>query len=101
MWSSRRPCSLSVRDQRFDQAMDGIESAGVLDAQSGQRIDVEEAPIVDVAGGKPPMAELVVLAFQQMMQRQCLRAAVGACAIGIQPARDDLGAARDVFQLPP
>ena len=92
---------LSVRDQSFDQAMDGIEGAGILDPQSGQRIDVEKAPIVDVAGSQPPMAELVVLALQQMMQRQRLRRPVRAGAIGVQPARDDLGAACDCLSVPP
>ncbi len=67
-----QPLQLAFRDQLFDQAMDGVESAGILDPQSGQRVDVEKAPVVDVAGGEPPMAELVVLAFQQMMQRQDL-----------------------------
>ena len=90
---------MSFRDQSLDQPMDGVEGAGVLDAQSGQRIDVEEAPVVDVAGSKPPMAELVVLAFQQMMQRQCLRRPVRSGAIGVEPARDDLGASGDVFQF--
>ena len=65
------------RDQPFDEAMHGVEGAGVLDAQSGERVDVEEAPIVDVAGGQPPMAELVMLAFQQMVQRRDVCAAPG------------------------
>ena len=66
----------AFRDQLLDQAMNGVERAGVLDPQSGERIDVEEAPVVDVAGGEPPVAELVMLAFEQMMQRQGLRGAV-------------------------
>ena len=40
------------------------------------------------------MAELVVLALQQMMQRQDLRGTIRSGAIGGEPARDDLGAAR-------
>src|SRR6185295_5587924 len=59
-----QPVQLSLRNQPFDQPMDRLEGAGVLDAQAGQRIDVEEAPVVDVAGSKPPVAELVVLAFE-------------------------------------
>jgi len=66
------------RDQLFDQAMDGVERAGILDTQSGQRIDVEEAPIVDVLDAIA-MPELVVLAFQQMMQRQDWQA-IQSCA---------------------
>ena len=79
--------------------MNGVERAGILDPQSGERIDVEEAPIVDVAGGEPPVAELVVLAFEQMMQRQRLRGAIRSCPIGVEPARDDFGAAGDAFEL--
>ena len=94
-----QPLQSSFRDQSLDQPMDGLERAGVLDAQARQRIDVEEAAIVDVAGSKPPVAELVVLALQQMMQRERRRSAIGARAIGRQPARDDLGAARDRLQL--
>ena len=45
------------------------------------------------------MAELVVLAFQQMMQREGLRGAIRSRAIGVEPARDDVGAAGDAFQL--
>ena len=70
MWSSRKPLQLALGDQPLDQPVDRLEGAGVLDAQAGQRVDVEEAPVVDVAGGKPPVAELVVLAFEQMVQRQ-------------------------------
>ena len=40
-----------------------------LDAQRGQLVHVEEAPVIDVAGSEPPVAELVVLAFEQMVQR--------------------------------
>ena len=97
MWSSRRPCSLPSAISLFDQAMHGVEGAGVLDPQSGQRVDVEKAPVVDVAGGEPPVAELVVLAFQQTMQRKGLRGAIRSGPIGGEPARDDLGAAGDAF----
>ena len=79
--------------------MRGLEGDGLLDAQARQRIDVEEAAIVDVAGGKPPVAEFVVLAFQQMMQRECLSVAVGAGAIGGPATLDDFGAAGDRLQL--
>ena len=61
-----QPLQLAFRDQPSDQAMDRLEGAGVLDAQPRQRIDVEKAPVVDVAGSKPPVAELIVLAFEQM-----------------------------------
>ena len=71
-----QPLQLAFRDQPFDQPMDRLEGAGVLDAQARQRIDVEEAPVVDVAGSEPPVAELVVLAFEQMVQRKRRRGAI-------------------------
>jgi hypothetical protein len=48
--------------------MNGIEGAAVLHAQSGQRIDVEKSPVVDLAAGKSPMRESIVLALEQVMQ---------------------------------
>ena len=87
----------AFRDQPFDQAMDGVEGACVLDSQSGQRIDVEEAPVVDVAGSKPPMPEPVVLALQQMMQRQGLCGAIRSCPIGVEAARDNISTPGDSF----
>ena len=68
-----QPLQPVFRDQALHQPVNGVERAGVLDPQSGQRIDVEEAPVVDFAGGEPPLPELVVLTLQQMMQRQRLR----------------------------
>ncbi len=101
MWSSRRPCSFTFCDQFSDQAMNGVERAGVLDPQSRQRIDVEKAPVVDVAGGEPPVTEPVVLAFQQMMQREGLGGAIRAGAIGGEPARDHVGGPGDVCEVRP
>ena len=89
-----QPVKLSLRNQPFDQPMDRLERAGVLDAQARQRIDVEEAPVVDVAGSKPPMAELVVLAFEQMVQRERRRCSIRPGAIGFQPSGDDISARR-------
>ena len=45
------------------------------------------------------MAEPVVLAFEQMMQRQRRRGAVRSGAIGGEPAFDDLARARDRLQF--
>ena len=49
---------LAFGDQLPDQAMSGVERAGVFDPQSRQRIDVEKAAIVDVARRQPPVASL-------------------------------------------
>ena len=77
-----QPLQLSFRDQPFDQPMNRLEGACVLDAQARQRIDVEEAPVVDVAGSKPPMTKLVMLAFEQVVQRKRRRGAIRPGAIG-------------------
>src|SRR5216684_7473328 len=90
---------LAFRDQLSDQAMDGLEGAGILDPQSGQRIDVKKAPIIDVAGGEPPVAESVVLTFEQMMQRQDLRRPLRTCLRGVEPTRDNVSTPGDAFQL--
>ncbi len=74
---------LAFRDQPLDQAVDGVECAGILHPQSRQRIDVEEAPVVDVAGSQSPMPEPVMLAFEQAMQRQGLLAAIRSGAISL------------------
>ena len=36
-------------DQLLDQAMDGLKSAGILDPQPRQRVDIEETAIIDIA----------------------------------------------------
>src|ERR1700682_2578922 len=90
---------LSLRDQCFDEAMDGVERAGILDPQSSQRVDVEEATVIDIAGSQPPVAELVMLAFEQGMQRLRLRRVIRSCPIGVQPARDNFGASGNRSQL--
>ena len=90
-----QPLQLAFFDQSLDHPMDGRERAGVLDPQTCERIDVEEAAVVDVAGGEPPMAEPVVLAFQEVVQREGRREAIRPRAIGGKSACDDLTASRD------
>ncbi len=74
---------LVLGDQAAHQAMDAFERLAILDAQSGKRVDVEEAPVVDVAARQPPVRQPVMLSLQQMMQRQRLRGAVLG-AIGLE-----------------
>src|ERR1700716_171274 len=59
----------AFRDEFSYQAMNCRKGAGIFHPQSGQRIDVEETPIIDVAGSEPPMRDPVMLAFQEVMQR--------------------------------
>ena len=67
---------LPLGDQFPDQTMRGVKCSGVFDPQARERIDVEEATIIDVAGGKPPVTEPVMLAIEKVMQRKRLREAI-------------------------
>jgi len=57
-------------DQLSHQAVDGLESAGIFDAQSSKRVDVKKSPVVDIARRQSPVGQPVVLALQQVVQRQ-------------------------------
>ena len=46
-----------------------IEDLVLLDAQPGKIVDVEEAPVVDVARRDPPMRQPIGLGFEQAVQR--------------------------------
>ena len=92
MWSMRRPCRRPSAIRRADQAMGGIEGARVLDANAGEIVDVEEAPVVDLAAGDAPERDAIVLALQQAVQRDHRRRDRQARLIGDEPARDDVGA---------
>ena len=46
-----------------------IEDFVFLDAEPGKVVDVEEAPVVDVARSDPPMSQPIGLGFEQAMQR--------------------------------
>jgi hypothetical protein len=48
MWSIRNPCKLARRHEAADEACIGLEGRHVLHPDPGERIDVEEAAIVDL-----------------------------------------------------
>lgn len=89
---------LAVGDQLLDAGMDGVESAGVLDAQAGQRIDVEKAAIIDLARRETEVTELVVLTLEQIVQRLDLCGAPFARLVGIEAIGDYRGRAVDRLQ---
>ena len=80
-------------DQPRHQRMDGAEGGRVLDAQAGEIVDVEEAPVVHRREGDAPIGQPIVLAFEQAMQRGGAGFAVGT--IDGKPARDQRGGAVD------
>ena len=88
-----------LRDQTADERVHGLERAGVLDAQPGERIDVEKTPVVDLAAGQPPMRQPIVLALEQMVQGERRSRRARLRPIGGEPACDHLLAARHRGQL--
>ena len=58
----------AARDQPPDQCVDRGECRLVLDPQPGERADVEEASVVEVGRGQPPMRQPIMLALEQTMQ---------------------------------
>ena len=56
-------------DQPRQQLVDGAKDVGILDAQPGQRVDVEEPAVVDLVRRRPPVREPVGLLLEQIVQR--------------------------------
>ena len=48
--------------------MDRLEDLRVLDAESGQRVDVEEPAVIDLVRGRAPVGETVGLRLEQLVQ---------------------------------
>ena len=71
--------------------MDRAERAHVLDAKTGQLVDVEEAAIIDAGRREPPGGEAVVLPFEQPVQQ--LDAVLCVGAVRHEATRDDVGRA--------
>src|SRR5215470_9300257 len=89
----------ALGDEAADEGMNCVEGAAVFDAQPGQSVNVEEAPIIDLAAGKPPMGEAIVLALEQVMECEDGVRSPGARAIGAQAAFDHVLAAGDRTEL--
>src|SRR5215470_7456646 len=86
-------------DEAADERVNRIEGAAVLDGKSGQRVDVEESPIVDLAPGKPPMREAIVLALEQVMEGEDGVRSPAASAVSAQSPLDHVLAASDRSEL--
>ena len=55
-------------EQRLEQLVDRREHVAVLDAQAGQRVDVEEPAVVDLVRRGPPVRQPVRLLLEQLVQ---------------------------------
>ena len=84
----------TLGDEAADKSMNGIEGAAVFHAQPGQCVDVEKSPVVDLAAGKSPMRESIVLALEQVMQGEN-RPGFLSRSISPKPAVDHLLAVDD------
>ena len=56
----------------------GLEDAGALHPQAGKRVDVEEAPVIDVVAGHPPVGQPPRLPRHQLVQRIVAGGVAGA-----------------------
>ena len=65
MWSTRRPVDPAPPHQLEHLLVGGGEDPPPLDAQADEGGDVEEAPVVELLAGRPPVGEAVVLALEQ------------------------------------
>ena len=68
--------------------MNAVERIAILDAKSGQRVHVEESPVIDFACCKLPVSEPVVLSFQQVVKGFGLRRIVGAGPVDLEALID-------------
>src|SRR5262249_52741221 len=86
-------------DETADERVNRVEGAAVFDGKPGQRVDVEESPIINVAAGKPPMREAIVLALEQVMEGEDGVRLAASGAVGAQAAFDHVLAAGDRSEL--
>ena len=56
------------------QLMRGVEDLRQLNSNGYQRVDIEEAPVVELLVGNSPECQPVVLSRQQLLERKLLRA---------------------------
>ena len=59
----------AVPDQLTDDAVGGVEDLGVLGPQGDQRVDIQEAAVVELVGRDLPAGEAVGLRVEEGVQR--------------------------------
>ena len=60
-----QPVDDPLGDPPQDQLVRVGEDLGVLDPQADQRVDIEEAPVAELALGRAPVGDAVVLLFER------------------------------------
>jgi hypothetical protein len=58
-----------VAQQPGEQPVRRVEDFAIFDPQAGQRVDVEEPPVVDLVRCRPPIRQAVGLLLEQIVQR--------------------------------
>ena len=76
--------AIQLEQQRVRCVEDIVE----LDADSDQRVDVEEAPVVDLVRGDPPVGETVGLGLDQLVQEVEAPGIARGPAEGPEPGRE-------------
>jgi hypothetical protein len=94
-----QPVEPVFRDHPGDQPVRRRKGPGVLDPQARQRVDVEEAAIVDITRCQTPVRDPVVLPLQEVVEGEVLSGAPGPGTVGLKPAFDDLRGPFDRLQL--
>ena len=87
---------LAVANQLPEEPMGRVEHLLVLDAQSRERVDVEEAPVVDLVRRRPPVRQAVGLRLEQLVQPV---EAGGASRRAVEPADRGVDAVPDRRRL--
>ena len=72
---------LAAGEQGLQELVGVREDRGILDPQPGQRVDVEEAPVVDLVEGRAPVGETIRLHLQQHVQ---LVEALGLAGLAVE-----------------
>ena len=101
-----QPVDRAALDQPDDERVRRVEHLGELDADGGERVDVEEAAVVELLGGDLPPRDAVVLTIEELGERQVLRAlahrqhVIEVAEHGARRllARDGLGGERDLVR---
>ena len=61
----RSPVTGALGHQPGQKAVGGVEDLGILHADGGQLVDVEEAPVVDLLAGHAPVGQPIELLVEQ------------------------------------
>ena len=82
---------IAALDQAKNQPMDVLEQLGELHAQPGKLVDIEEATVIDLLCGNPPVGDPVCLSLEQSVQPAKARRVAGLACESFQRDFDRRG----------